>query len=47
MEWTKPTFAEISLSGEVTAYANTDTTVQPVSAECEQPSPKVDRPDSE
>ena len=27
MQWTKPDFQEITLSGEVTAYVNTDETV--------------------
>ena len=29
MQWSKPTYVEISLSGEVTAYANTDAPHQP------------------
>ena len=29
MQWSKPTFVEIALSGEVTAYANSDSTHQP------------------
>lgn len=29
MEWTRPTFVEISLAGEVTAYANIDTMITP------------------
>ena len=28
MSWTKPDFTEINLSGEVTAYANTDSEVR-------------------
>ncbi|MEE3373049.1 MAG: pyrroloquinoline quinone precursor peptide PqqA [Planctomycetota bacterium] len=31
MQWSKPTYEEIALSGEVTAYANTDATHQPAS----------------
>ena len=29
MQWTKPDFEEISLGMEVTAYVNTDDTLQP------------------
>jgi coenzyme PQQ precursor peptide PqqA len=29
MSWTKPDFKEINLSGEVTAYVNTDSEVRP------------------
>jgi coenzyme PQQ precursor peptide PqqA len=29
MQWTKPMFEEISLSGEVTAYVNTDESRKP------------------
>ena len=47
MEWTKPKFVEISLSGEVTAYANTDSAVQPTVDPLEQPRPSADRPTSE
>jgi coenzyme PQQ precursor peptide PqqA len=31
MQWSKPSYVEIGLSGEVTAYANTDATHQPAS----------------
>ena len=31
MQWSKPSYVEIGLSGEVTAYANTDSTHQPAS----------------
>ena len=47
MEWTKPTFVEISLSGEVTAYANVDSPVQPVADPFERPRAKAEQKDAE
>ncbi|MAV37483.1 MAG: pyrroloquinoline quinone precursor peptide PqqA [Planctomycetaceae bacterium] len=47
MEWTKPNFVEMSLSGEVTAYANTDSTVRPATDPSERPRPRTDRQTSE
>ena len=29
MQWTKPEFKEITLGGELTAYCNTDDSMQP------------------
>ena len=47
MEWTKPTFFEISLSGEVTAYANMDSLVQPTIESGKRPVRNGESPDSQ
>ena len=39
MQWSKPTYVEIGLSGEGTAYANTDATHQPASDSAGAPRP--------
>jgi coenzyme PQQ precursor peptide PqqA len=40
MQWTKPEFKEITLGGELTAYCNTDDSLQPTA---ERPRPTDSR----